>query len=131
MRGAGVGCCEGAFRRAGRLAVTLAGSRSGRPSRSAVLVPEVRTIARATGAEQYNILQNNGRMAHQLVDHVHVHVIPKPNETEGLGIGWPQQNPGKDRLQQLLDETDINTLTPVEALMKLNEMKGIVKQYRK
>lgn len=35
------------------------------------------------------------------------------------------------RIQQLLDETDINTLTPVEALMKLNEMKGIVKQYRK
>ena len=35
------------------------------------------------------------------------------------------------RIQQLLDDTDINTLTPVEALMKLNEMKGIVKQYRK
>jgi len=35
------------------------------------------------------------------------------------------------RIQQLLDETDINTLTPVEALMKLNEMKGIVKQYKK
>ncbi len=34
------------------------------------------------------------------------------------------------RIQQLLDETDINTLTPVEALMKLNEMKGIVKQYK-
>ncbi len=33
------------------------------------------------------------------------------------------------RIQQLLEETDINTLTPVEALMKLNEMKGIVKQY--
>ena len=35
------------------------------------------------------------------------------------------------RIQQLLDDTDINTLTPVEALLKLNEMKGIVKQYRK
>ncbi len=35
------------------------------------------------------------------------------------------------RIQQLLEETDINTLTPVEALMKLNEMKGIVKQYKK
>lgn len=34
------------------------------------------------------------------------------------------------KLQQLLDDTDINTLTPVEALLKLNEMKGIVKQYR-
>jgi DNA mismatch repair protein MutS len=35
------------------------------------------------------------------------------------------------RIQQLLEETDINTLTPVEALMKLNEMKSIVKQYKK
>jgi DNA mismatch repair protein MutS len=33
------------------------------------------------------------------------------------------------RIQKLLDETDINTLTPVEALIKLNEMKGIVKSY--
>lgn len=35
------------------------------------------------------------------------------------------------RIQQLIDETDINTLTPVEALLKLNQMKEIVKQYRK
>lgn len=35
------------------------------------------------------------------------------------------------RIQQLVDETDINTLTPVEALLKLNQMKEIVKQYRK
>ncbi|MES2704189.1 MAG: DNA mismatch repair protein MutS [Bacteroidota bacterium] len=35
------------------------------------------------------------------------------------------------RIQQTLEETDINTLTPVEALMKLNEMKNIVKQYAK
>jgi DNA mismatch repair protein MutS len=34
------------------------------------------------------------------------------------------------RIRQLLDETDINTLTPVEALMKLNEMKTIVKPYK-
>ena len=35
------------------------------------------------------------------------------------------------RIKQLLEATDINTLTPVEALMKLNEMKNIVKQYGK
>jgi DNA mismatch repair protein MutS len=34
------------------------------------------------------------------------------------------------RVQQLLEETDINTLTPVEALLKLNELKGVVKQYQ-
>jgi len=33
-------------------------------------------------------------------------------------------------IQRLLDATDINTLTPVEALLKLNELKNIVKQYQ-
>ena len=32
--------------------------------------PVAKKIAKATGAENYNILQNNGRLAHQLVDHV-------------------------------------------------------------
>ncbi|KAH3672800.1 hypothetical protein WICMUC_004022 [Wickerhamomyces mucosus] len=39
----------------------------------------------------YNILQNNGRIAHQEVDHVHFHVIPKLDDKSGLGVGWPAQ----------------------------------------
>lgn len=31
-------------------------------------------------------------------------MIPKPNEKEGLGIGWPAQNADKDKLQKLLEE---------------------------
>jgi len=61
-------------------------------------------IAKATGAVDYNILQNNGRPAHQLVDHVHFHVIPKPNEEEGLGISWPQSNVEQDELKALVAE---------------------------
>lgn len=26
-----------------------------------------------------------------MVDHVHFHMIPKPNEKEGLGVGWPMK----------------------------------------
>jgi DNA mismatch repair protein MutS len=33
-------------------------------------------------------------------------------------------------IQRILTETDINTLTPVEALLKLNELKNIVKEYQ-
>lgn len=33
------------------------------------------------------------------------------------------------RVQQVLTGTDINTLTPVEALLKLNELKGMVERY--
>ena len=46
-----------------------------------------RAVMQATGATAYNVLQNNGTAAHQAVDHVHFHIIPK-TETGGLGIGW-------------------------------------------
>ncbi|KAL5121144.1 Adenosine 5'-monophosphoramidase [Pleosporales sp. CAS-2024a] len=61
-------------------------------------------IAVAQGLQDYNILQNNGRIAHQEVDHVHFHLIPKPNDNEGLGIKWPTQKADRDALQQLLEE---------------------------
>ncbi|MEX0885675.1 MAG: HIT family protein [Phycisphaeraceae bacterium] len=50
----------------------------------------------------YNVLQNNGRRAHQAVDHVHFHIIPKPADSDdapasgdgltpgrGLVLSWP------------------------------------------
>jgi diadenosine tetraphosphate (Ap4A) HIT family hydrolase len=68
------------------------------------LLPVAKKIAAAQGAENYNILQNNGRLAHQEVDHVHFHVIPKPDEKQGLGIGWPQQKGDMEKLKTLLEE---------------------------
>ena len=50
-----------------------------------------RAVMSATGATAYNILQNNGSAAHQVVMHVHVHIVPKIAD-KGLGIGW---NAGK------------------------------------
>jgi histidine triad (HIT) family protein len=46
-----------------------------------------RAVLRATGASQYNVLQNNGAAAHQAVFHVHFHIIPLDGDA-GLGIGW-------------------------------------------
>ncbi len=48
-----------------------------------------RAIKAVTGTEQFNVLQNNGPMAHQAVFHVHFHIIPKPGVDQGLGIKWP------------------------------------------
>ncbi|MGH9360408.1 MAG: HIT family protein [Thermoanaerobaculia bacterium] len=56
-----------------------------------VLPRLARAVLVATGAVAYNVLQNNGPAAHQAVDHVHFHIIPKTAEG-GLGIGWqPRQ----------------------------------------
>ncbi|PKI85669.1 bis(5'-nucleosyl)-tetraphosphatase (asymmetrical) [Malassezia vespertilionis] len=63
------------------------------------LLPIAKKIAVATGADQYNILQNNGRLAHQVVDHVHFHVIPKPSQEQGLVVGWPTTKPTPEELQ--------------------------------
>jgi histidine triad (HIT) family protein len=48
-----------------------------------------RALQAVTGTREFNVLQNNGRLAHQAVDHVHFHIIPKPSEAQGLGVGWP------------------------------------------
>ena len=52
-----------------------------------VLPRIARAVLEVSGAEAYNVLQNNGSAAHQAVFHVHFHVIPKI-EGKGLGIGW-------------------------------------------
>lgn len=55
-----------------------------------------RAILKQTGAPAYNILQNNGAIAGQVVPHVHFHIIPRAAE-DGLGYRW---NPGAIDHQQ-------------------------------
>jgi histidine triad (HIT) family protein len=47
-----------------------------------------RAVLAATGARAFNVLQNNGALAHQAVQHVHFHIIPKQDDGAGLGVGW-------------------------------------------
>lgn len=46
-----------------------------------------RAVIQATGAADYNVLQNNGTAANQAVFHVHFHIIPK-HDGQGLGLIW-------------------------------------------
>jgi len=46
-----------------------------------------RGVMKATGTDAYNILQNNGVLAHQDVKHVHFHVIPRYDSPSGAGLG--------------------------------------------
>ncbi|KAF8581124.1 HIT-like protein [Ramaria rubella] len=70
--------------------------------------PVIKKVALATGAEQYNVLQNNGKLAFQHVDHVHFHVIPKNTEKDGLILNiddnWPQMKVDKEALTNTLEK---------------------------
>ncbi|MFW5902735.1 MAG: HIT family protein [archaeon] len=39
-----------------------------------------KAVKKATDAEGFNIIQNNKRAAGQIIDHVHVHIIPRHSE---------------------------------------------------
>ncbi|MDE1861816.1 MAG: HIT family protein [Thaumarchaeota archaeon] len=47
-----------------------------------------RAILKATGADGFNIGQNNGKAANQIIPHVHVHIIPR---YEKLSNPWKRR----------------------------------------
>lgn len=52
-------------------------------------VPAIaRGILAATGADGFNIGQNNGKSANQIIPHVHVHVIPRYQK---IGNSWARR----------------------------------------
>ncbi|KAG5483697.1 hypothetical protein LSCM4_04848 [Leishmania orientalis] len=64
----------------------------------ALLAKTCRAVAGRDGATQYNVLQNNGPLAHQEVPHVHFHVIPKTDTETGLRMGWNTMKVSPDEL---------------------------------
>jgi histidine triad (HIT) family protein len=60
-----------------------------------------RAVMTATGVRDYNVLQNNGARAHQAVQHVHFHIIPKPDGAHGLGLTWPAERIDQARAAEL------------------------------
>jgi histidine triad (HIT) family protein len=66
-----------------------------------------RAVIQVTGAAGYNVLQNNGRLAGQAVDHVHFHIIPRQAD-DGLGYRWNagQYPPGRaEQLHEAIQKT--------------------------
>jgi histidine triad (HIT) family protein len=64
-------------------------------------VPKLaRAVVDVTNAAGYNVLVNNGRLAGQVVPHVHVHIIPR-HPTDDLGFRWNAKRYASGRAQEL------------------------------
>jgi histidine triad (HIT) family protein len=63
-------------------------------------IPRItRAIISATKADAFSLAQNNGRAAKQIIPHVHVHIIPRYNDT---GSMWTKRTiPSSDDLDML------------------------------
>lgn len=62
--------------------------------------PLAKAMVQVTGAEGFNVLQNNGRVSGQAVMHVHFHLIPR-REGDGLGYPWNAGKYPEGKAQQL------------------------------
>lgn len=63
----------------------------------------VKAVQAATGCEGVNVLQNNGRVAHQEVLHVHFHVIPRTSG-DAWHFNWPAGDCSSERLAELAEK---------------------------
>ena len=74
------------------------------PEEAAEIARQLGGIAKrvlaATGAEAYNILQNNGKVSGQEVPHVHFHIIPR-RAGDGLGYRWKAKPADQNELAEL------------------------------
>jgi len=59
----------------------------------------IKELTSKAGLTNYNILQNNGKLAHQFVFHVHFHVIPKNSDTYGLVMSWDAKQASEEELE--------------------------------
>jgi histidine triad (HIT) family protein len=66
-------------------------------------------VAAAIDCDGWNVLQNNGRVAGQVVMHVHFHIIPR-REGDSLGYRWPAG--------QLDDETASKLSTAIRGALQ-------------
>lgn len=59
-----------------------------------------RALKEETGCEGMNIVQNNGEVAGQTVNHFHLHLIPR-DKNDGISLTWKQKETDSSEQEQL------------------------------
>lgn len=69
----------------------------------------VQSVQKATVCEGVNVLQNNGKIAHQEIPHVHFHIIPR-YQGDAFQFNWPAGEYEAGRMQELGKDIRSNLL---------------------
>lgn len=59
-----------------------------------------RALKDALKCDGLNVIQNNGEIAGQTVNHFHLHLIPR-YEGDGVDLTWPQHEVSQDELEEI------------------------------
>lgn len=62
-----------------------------------------KAVIDAVGVEDYNVTCNNGRLAGQLVEHLHFHIIPR-KEDDGIFKRWPAKEYKQGQAERIAEE---------------------------
>jgi histidine triad (HIT) family protein len=72
-----------------------------------VLGPIAKAVVAATQCEGFNCLCNNGKVAGQVVNHLHFHIIPRYKD-DGIMRNWPAKQYGQGGLEAMLEKIKKN-----------------------
>jgi len=65
-----------------------------------------KAVKKATDSKGFNIIQNNKRVAGQIIDHVHVHIVPRHPEDD-IKLKWnyePEEGEFKEIKEKIIKE---------------------------
>lgn len=62
-----------------------------------------KAVKKATGCEGLNIVQNNGEVAGQTVNHFHLHLVPR-YKNDNVNVSWKQMTTVAEEQQALAEE---------------------------
>ena len=66
----------------------------------ALAVKIASAMKEALGFENMNVLQNNGPVAGQTVNHFHLHLIPR-YENDSVNVSWPQMDLTDEQIEEV------------------------------
>ena len=75
-----------------------------------------KAVVSAVSADGFNMLENDGKVAGQVVPHVHMHIIPR-HEGDGLSFNWNPKKFSEEELGALQKEI-ISNVKPVKVAPK-------------